>query len=277
MTRSGRLAVGAVLTLAVSGLTGSRWQGPQGDASQALSITYVANEGVLLSAAGRHVLIDGLFRYYRDGFPLPHDSTREALERATTPFDGVDVVLVTHRHGDHFHPAAVASHLLANPRATLLTSRQVIDSLRGSLPPNHDLERRMLARTLVPFRVSREEVAGIGITMLGLPHGGPQRAIVEHLGFVVELGGRRILHVGDADISEDTFRPFRLDTARIDVAMVPVWMATSAEGRRVIDRWIKPRQVIVFHMPAGDLEGAAVRQALPTAIVFTQSLDRRSF
>jgi L-ascorbate metabolism protein UlaG (beta-lactamase superfamily) len=30
------------------------------------------------------------------------------------PFDGVDVVLVTHRHGDHFHPAAVAAHLRAD-------------------------------------------------------------------------------------------------------------------------------------------------------------------
>jgi L-ascorbate metabolism protein UlaG (beta-lactamase superfamily) len=91
-----------------------------------VSITFLANEGVLLSSGTKKVLIDALFLKYETGYAIPADSTRAALESARPPFDAVDLVLVTHRHGDHFHPAPVAAHLRANPRATLLTSRQVI-------------------------------------------------------------------------------------------------------------------------------------------------------
>lgn len=244
-----------------------------------VTITFLANEGVVLSSSDRQVLIDGLFRHYGDEFHLPADSTRVALERAAGPFRDVDLVLVTHRHGDHFHPASVASHLMANPGALLLTSQQVIDSLRGSLPAGHRLESRLLARTQPPLRKAQETVNGIRVELLGLPHGGRQRNVVEHLGYVVDIGGRRVLHVGDTDISEATFAAFRLDTARIDVALLPDWMVASTEGRRVIERWIKPRHVVAFHVPVDGLTGAAdkARRALPGAMAFTRSLESRTF
>ena len=36
-----------------------------------VSITFLANEGVLLSAGGKHVLIDGLFLKYERGYAVP--------------------------------------------------------------------------------------------------------------------------------------------------------------------------------------------------------------
>jgi L-ascorbate metabolism protein UlaG (beta-lactamase superfamily) len=86
-----------------------------------------------------------------------------------------------------------------------------------------------------------------------------------------------VLHVGDTDALESSYAPFRLDTARIDVALVPAWMVTSEEGRRVIDRWIRPRQVVAIHLPERDPERVAreVRIALPQAMAFTRSLESR--
>src|SRR5215216_4495556 len=98
---------------------------------ESLTITFLANEGVMLSAGGKKVLIDGLFLKYETGYAVPADSTQSALAAARAPFDGTNLVLVTHRHGDHFHPAPVAAHLRANTQATLVTSQQVIDSLRS--------------------------------------------------------------------------------------------------------------------------------------------------
>jgi L-ascorbate metabolism protein UlaG (beta-lactamase superfamily) len=242
-----------------------------------VSITFLANEGVLLSSGPRKVLIDGLFLKYESGYAVPADSTRVALERARPPFDAVDLVLVTHRHGDHFHPAPVAAHLRANPRATLLTSRQVIDSLRGRVSASALLAPRFMARTTAPGTRRREVVAGIAVELLGLPHGGRKHRGVEHLGYVVELGGRRVLHVGDTEFTEATFAPFRLDTARIDVALLPYGAVTSREGRRVIERWIRPRQVVAFHVGEGETErvARAVQAALPGAVTFVRSLDTR--
>jgi hypothetical protein len=74
----------------------------------------------------------------------------------------------------------------------------VIDSLRGHIPPNALLGPRLIARTTAPGSRRREVIGGITVELLGLPHGGGRRnRAIEHLGYLVELGGRRLLHVGD--------------------------------------------------------------------------------
>src|SRR5687767_5647765 len=141
-------------------------------ARDGLTITFLANEGVMLSSGTKKVLIDALFLKYETGYAVPADSTHAALELARPPFDAVDLVLVTHRHGDHFHPAPVAAHLRANPRATLVTSRQVLDSLRAGAPTHAvALAPRLVARTMAPGTRRRETVGGVAIELLGLPHG----------------------------------------------------------------------------------------------------------
>ena len=244
---------------------------------QGLSVTFLANEGVLLSSGNRKVLIDGLFLFYRSEYAVPHDSTQRALQAARAPFDAVDLILATHHHGDHFHPAPVAAHMRANERATLFTSQQVIDSLRGRVPASDPLRARFRSRTTAPGARRSETVNGIRVELLGLPHGGHPG--VEHLGYIVELGGRRVLHVGDTDFSEETFAPFRLDTARIDVALLPAGAVTNGNTRRVIERWIRPRQVVGFHVETGTAErtARAVQAAMPGAITFYRSLETRTW
>ena len=253
--------------------------GPVPAVSSGVTITFLANEGVLLSSGGQEVLIDALFRKYETGYAIPAESTLRALERAAPPFASVDLILVTHRHGDHFHPAPVLDHLVANPLALLLTSQQVIDSMRGRLAAVPQVLPRILAGTTEPRTRGRRLVNGISVELLGLPHGGNRHRHVEHLGFIVELGGTRVLHVGDTDTSEETFRGFRLDTARIDVALLPQWMVRSGEGREVIERWIRPRHVVAFHVGEGEVDTAPekVRKVFPGAVTFTRSLERRTW
>lgn len=244
-------------------------------AQHGVTITFLANEGVLLAAGGKKVLIDALFEKYKTGFALPADSTQRALTSARTPFGDVDALLFTHYHGDHFHPAPVVAHMRANPRATLLTSRQVIDSLQGRLRGDRTLTNRMLARTTSPGKRRREIINGIAIELLGIPHGG--RPDVEHLGYIVELGGRRVLHLGDADFSEHTYAPLRLDTARIDVALVPEWALLHEASRRIVERWIRPRHVVAIHVMEGQGPRVerALRRAMPAAVTFSRPLEVR--
>lgn len=243
-----------------------------------VDITLVANEGVLLAAGEKKVLIDALFQAY-DDYPVAPAATQQALTRARAPFDGVDLLLVTHRHGDHFHPAPVAGHLRANRGATLVTSRQVIDSLQAgaNFSPAHD--GHVLSRTMPPGSRRRETINGITIEILGIPHGGDRHRHVEHLGFIVDIGGRRVLHLGDSDITAATYAPFRLDTARIDVALIPAWAITNAESRAVIERHIRPGQVVAIHLPVNAREArrtaAEVRAAIPGAVALATSGETR--
>lgn len=265
-----------ILLLALAGASALSSASKLGE-SIGVAITFLANEGVLLSASDasgrRTVLIDALFEPY-ETYAVPADSTRAALRRARAPYDAVDLVLVTHRHGDHFHPAPAADHLLANPRAVLVTSQQVIDSMRGRVKPELLQDRRIVARTTPPGSRRRLLINGIPVQLLGLPHGGRRHRHVEHLAFVVDLGGRRILHVGDAELSEATLKPLRIDTMRIDVALVPSWALTDAETRNAVYRWIRPRRIAAIHLAENDLRTAGeVRAAAPEARVFLRSLE----
>ena len=238
-----------------------------------VTVTFLANEGVLLEGGSKKVLIDALFDPYR-GYAVPHDSTRRALREARAPFNDVDLVLVTHWHGDHFGSAAVAGHLQANPRATLVTSAQVIDSLRRYTPARALPSSRMLTRAVASAERRGEIVNGIPIEVLGVTHGSGRHATVEHRGFVVEIGGRRVLHLGDTEFTEDEFSRLRLDTARIDVALLPAWAVTHQ--RAIVEKWIKPRQVVAFHLQADDLpEAARIEAAWPGVVAFTRSLHKR--
>jgi L-ascorbate metabolism protein UlaG (beta-lactamase superfamily) len=247
-------------------------------APSGVTITYLANEGVLLSSGSTQVLIDALFIRYGPEYAVPADSTQSALARALGPFDSVDLVVVTHRHGDHFHPDPLAAHLSANPGATLLTSQQVIDSMRH-VPGVARLTPRMVARTMAPGTRRRALVNGLPVELLGLAHGGRRHRHVEHLGYIVELGGRRVLHLGDAELSEATLAPFRLDTSRIDVALIPAWAVTDRESREAIRRWVRPRQAVAFHLSegAGDREVREIEAAWPGAVAFTRSLETRTW
>ena len=243
---------------------------------EGVTVTFLANEGVLLSAAGNEkVLIDALFQVYRPMYALPPDSTRRALQSARPPFDGVDLILATHHHGDHYHPEQVAAAHAREPACGAVTSQQPIDSLRGRVPANDPLRARFRSRTTAPGSRGSAEINGIKVELLGLPHGG--HPTVEHLGCIVEMGGRRVLHVGDTDFSEAAFAPLRLDTMRIDVALLPYDFVTGANARRVVERWIRPRQVVGFHVEVGDGERAAraVQAAMPSAVTFYRSLETR--
>src|SRR6187397_2695640 len=101
--------------------------------AQTVTVTFVANEGVLLTSKSGKVLIDALFRSYED-FVFPADSLREAMEAGRAPFDSVRLALATHWHGDHFEPRPVTAFLRANPGATFLASQQVLDSLARYAP-----------------------------------------------------------------------------------------------------------------------------------------------
>ena len=248
--------------------------------AEGVQVRFLANEGVLLSAGEDKVLIDALFVKYGD-YAVPDWRTARNLAAAQPPFDSVDVVLVTHYHGDHFAPEPVARHLRSNPRATLVASQQVIDSLRAGASLADIGAARILSRTMKEGTWKRDTINGVTVELLGIPHGSRRHRHVEHVGFIVEMGGRRVLHVGDTDITDATYAPLRLDTARVDVALIPYWALLDDDSRRVIARYIKPKHIVAMHVDAGDAAGRRiarqVESAMPGAVTFHRPLESRGW
>lgn len=236
-------------------------------APRGVRITYVANEGVLLDAGATRVIIDGLHREYKEYAALPPPQ-RDALETGAPPWDGIDVVLVSHRHGDHFHADSVARFLAHAPDAVLATSEEVVALLPA--------EVRARAHA-IPWQVGRSEtrtLARVKVTFLGLSHGDRPPA-VQNLGHVVDIGGVTVLHVGDATATAENFAPFALPARKIDVALLPWWYLVDDESLAVVRAHIAPKRIVAIHI-APEEEAKVLpllRARVPDAVPFVRMLE----
>lgn len=248
-----------------------------------VEITYLANEGFLLAAGEHKVLIDALFAGL-DGYPKVPAEVGSKLARAAAPFDGIDLVLATHFHGDHFGAAAVARHLAASG-ATFVSTPDAVARLAAAT----DDPVRAVARYPAEGQRSALDLDDdLGVEVLNLHHG-RSRPEIQNLGFLIELGGLKILHVGDTEVSVDDLRPYDLASEGIDVALVPGWIVAEPRWRPVVAE-IAPRHVVVMHLAepsapaswfgsAGNREGriALIREHFPEAWIPTEPMARRRY
>jgi len=123
------------------------------------------------------------------------------------------------------------------------------------------------------------KVSGIDFEILGLRHGTGRHATIQNLGHIIKLGGKKLLHVGDADTSIENFANFNLDKEGIDIAFLPDWFLLYSEGQTLIRDHIKPKQLIAVHVSPSNAERVAtqVRQTFPGAVAFTTMLERKQF
>ena len=248
-------------------------------ADASIEVRYIANEGVLISSRDKRVLIDGLHRRYKDDYAFLPDVEQEKIEAARPPFDKIDLLLVSHLHGDHFHPEAVGLYLKNDTKAMFASSQQVVDEVAAKYAEYGTIKGRVtpIAYTLKSIQPMR--LAGIDVTFLGVGHGSGRHASIQNLGHIISLSGKKLLHLGDADISEEIFDAFDLEQQGIDIAFLPSWFLTSNNGRALVERHIKPKHIIAVHVGPGDAEEITreVKKNFPAADVFSTMLEKRVF
>lgn len=244
-----------------------------------LNVTYIANEGVLISSGDKQVLIDGLHRKYKPDYAVPPDALLKSLESAQPPYDRLRLILVSHVHLDHFHPVSVGLHLQNNKAAILVSSDQIADGVKKEFGAYGEIEPR-IKRIAYEWRKGVAlNIGGIDLKVLGLRHGGQQFGWVQNLGYVVDLNGRKILHIGDADMTEENFSTFNLAQEGIDVAFIPYWFFLSSNGRSIVREQIRPKYVVAVHIPPAEAEEVSkqIKALYPEAITLTKILETKAF
>lgn len=252
---------------------------PPSPPSATLEITYIANEGVLISAGGKQVLIDGLHREYKPEYAFLPTPQREKIETAKAPFDKIDLILVSHLHLDHFHSESVGLHLKHNPNATLVSSHQVVGEVENKFKDYPAIKTRVVAATPPLKGRAAVKAAGIDFEVLGLGHGTGRLGWIQNLGHVIKIGGKKLLHIGDAETSAEIFGQFNLDKEEIDIAFIPYWFLLGSDGQKVVREQIKPKHIIAVHIPPAEAEKVTgqIRQAFPEAVAFTTMLEKRHY
>jgi len=222
-----------------------------GGGAAAVAVTHLGNAGVLLAAGERRVVVDALFGEGLPGYSTVPAPRRAELEAARGQFAGVDLVLATHAHADHFDAAAVARHLAANPLARFVSTPEAVAAVRA-LPGSAASAGRIHAT--LPDEGERETLrhAGVTVTVFQLHHGRALRRPVECLGFLIEIGGRRIVHLGDTEATGEELAKTGLGRGGVDLALVPFWRLLDAAGRVEIERALRPERIAAIHVPRSD-------------------------
>ena len=198
-------------------------------------LTFLGHSTVLIELAGRRILTDPVL-FDRVG-PL----RRVVTSLAADLYAGIDLVLLSHLHLDHFD---VPSLRLLGPDVRLVVPTGA-GPLLASLGFDHVAE-------LGP---GEGLVSGpVSITATIAEHGGfrppfgPRAAAV---GYLLEAGAARIYFAGDTDVF-----PGMADLAPdLDVALLPVWGWGPNLGRGHLDparaaealRLLSPRYAVPIH------------------------------
>jgi len=248
-----------------------------GAQTDSLSVTYVGNEGFLIEGGEHKVLIDALYRSGVSGYVVHSPDVRKLLERGLAPFDSVDVVLATHYHADHFDPDAVGIHLLSDRDAIFVSTPQAAQQME-TYKGYRNIQARITG--LLPPEGETETVEhdGVSIRVLNLHHG--RNRPVENLGFIVDINGHTLLHIGDTEVSPDEMRDFAWDEESIDYFFVPYWMLLDHAGAEIVDL-VRPKAIGPMHLPppedprdylngSGGFDGTIeqIQATYPQAIVF---------
>jgi L-ascorbate metabolism protein UlaG (beta-lactamase superfamily) len=236
-----------------------------------VTITYLQNDGVLISDGTDKVLIDAIFNQASGWINL---SATEAskLTNAQAPYDDVDLVLITHNHADHYSPSAVTTHLNNNATAKLIAPPPVAANFPAS---------RIVSTSPARGQSDTLIVNGIEVEVLHLRHFdafGNDFSTVQNFGFLVKISGTNILHLGDVDMTVANFQNFGLAERGIDVVLIPTFNTPAhltTSHRDALNSQIQPDHIVALHFLSGSI--ASIRQQVenlyPGAAIFTTPLE----
>lgn len=157
-----------------------------------------------------------------------------------TPLDGASAVLITHEHPDHYRP-----DLLRSTDAPVFTIAAVAEKIRADAPD-------VFERTTVVAPGEQFTAAGVAVTAVGELHAEihPEFARFHNSGYILEVGGTRVFHPGDA---------LTAPGLEVDVLLLPV-SAPWARSADLIDfaRSVKAPTNVAIHDRVYSDAGSAI-------------------
>lgn len=215
--------------------------------ADSIKITYVGNEGFIIDAGESKVLVDALYGSGVAGYVPNSPSRRRKLEKGMPPFDHIDVALATHYHADHFDPSVVGMHLANNRSTSFVSTRQAVEQLEDEFEGSKLIRDRVIG--VLPAEGRRDTMVFDGITVVAVNlHHGRSRP-VDNLGFIIDIGGIRLFHVGDTEVTPEELAALNLDTLGIDVFMLPYWFLAYSEWDGYLESRIGASVLVPMHIP----------------------------
>jgi ankyrin repeat protein len=237
--------------------------GNKGNKKSEIKVTYIANMGVLISSASKNILIDALFddNY---GYPTTPKNIVTKINKFEAPFNSIDLILITHNHGDHFSKSMMAEYLSINKTVKVVCSKITSSMLKKSERYNVDTSR-IVAITPELYKSIDTLVNDIKIKISRLRHY-DMDGQEENVGFLFDMDGIKVFHSGDSN-GYDTpglavsgihkYDSIGIEKLKVDLAILNrgSLMDSSGPGMKIIEKYIMPKHIILTHFSEENKDG----------------------
>ena len=244
-----------------------------------ITLTQLANEGVMITDGQTLILIDGMVvEPYSIYGGLPSE-TIPLFEQASGPFSGVDLVLASHRHHDHNQPQYACQFMLNSAGTKFVSSSQVIGLMREKCRTFMTTSTRV---TQINPQYGEPHVMQLGtarVTVFLLSHGTRKYARIQNYGHLVEIGGMTVLHIGDAAMDPTDFARAGLDKMEIDVVLIPFWFFQPGPGSQIVTEFLDAPNKIAVHIPPGEMQEITshMSENFPAVMILQNPMDQARF
>ncbi len=271
----------AVLVLA--SLLGCATQAPH-----ATSVTYLGNCGFLYANEKDKVLVDPFGTEYGNFFHLPSSNTLSQVNRSRPPFDGIDLLLITHIHGDHYTPSLVEEFLKNNSNTRAVLPPQVLKDMQKKCGDFTKISAQIISPELKMNESRKLRVNDVELTVVRMQHGA-RRDIskvpsseyteyekTENYGYIFTIGKKKVFHQGDGclKLNEEVINAI----GDVDFGHLSFfdWDVTSFD---ILKNKLHANWVIFMHgtIPGEEFKREAFKETYPKLIKFEKELDCKDF
>lgn len=228
----------ASLALAASITAGITLDAQAQEAEGGVKLCHIANAGFIAEGSDVAVLFDAarVTDEYDGNYAMPSPGLMADLTAGTGAFGKVKLALVSHRHNDHFDPAATLAHLRADRDVHYLMPPEAYGMLQAAGLTAE--EESQVTSVLPPWEGGplTYDIAGVAVEAYRVDHG-PNRP--QNIGFRVTIDGVSFFHTGDISASGESLRQAGLAHTPVDVMLLAFWYGLdSPEQSSVIaDTW----------------------------------------
>ena len=254
-----------------------------------LKVTYLSNCGFLFETQSLKVLIDPFGTEFGNLFYLPTSETKINIEKGNTPFDNIDLVLITHIHGDHFNPFVAEKFLQNNKNAKMICPPQVFKQIKDSSVNFKQIEKQITSPQISMYDLETIEINNISVTAVRMQHG-TDRSLqgidyddytdyekTENFGYLINFEKKVIFHQGDACLKINELAINKLNR-NVDVAHLSYfdWDSTSYH---LLKEKFRVDNIIFMHgtKSGKELETEEFKIIEPKLVFFKQELESRIF
>ncbi|MGE4401540.1 MAG: MBL fold metallo-hydrolase [Desulfobulbus sp.] len=219
--------------------------------NETITLTLIANAGVLVEYNGIGVLVDGIHHEKEHPFSRVSQADLMLMRRGEGVFTNLTYLLFTHEHPDHFSPLYVTELIHARSVQGIVLPSTDNASPQLTLLLNH-LRKKGIAYWslgLEPGATQRIDLTDdLVVTVIGTRHMGPQYQSIGNDCFLLSMAGKNLLFTGDGDHVREYFEK-ALAGVSLDVVFVNPLFYHNPHGQEIINSLFRPQNIVIYHMP----------------------------